>query len=424
MSWFVYKHSADKGYRVVGAADAARRGAEKLFAEWLPYNAVPESAAIVGHQRFADDLWYIIAKPAGTRSIHCLLIDLASYRGLEFSPFSAALGAPCGPKLPYEAVPAPALRWAGALDERLAAADDSYLDLAQRLFLGLSESDRMRDYVSALPVRGVATLSVFSRFELRDGAVLDRARVAALVRPMQRQHEAIGSLSADLATFRRDVEVRFDALAERAVPPPSPTENPALAERAEDLESRVAILETSRPAQATPQSRTVLQTSSSVGLAEWLLGGAFAIMLLLAAGQYFLISGPLAKRLDALTKGAPDITLASLTADASDVAGQLQSLNNSLATMGNVRVDLDALGARVSGLTLGAPQGVSIRALLDQLTGIETRLGKLESLQTNVSTLTTRIDCLEERLDAIGSRDFVFSPECEPKSAPTPQGDR
>jgi hypothetical protein len=526
MSWFVYQHSEDKGYRIVGATDTERRGAEKLFAEWLPYGAVPESAAIVGHQRVADDLWYVIAKPAGTNSIHGMLADRATYRLLEFSPFSAALGAPCGAKLAYEAVPGPALRWAGAADERLATSDDRYLDLAQRLFVGLSDTDRMHDYISALPARGVATHSQFSRFELREGAALDRARVAALLRPLQAEQGTIGRLAGELTTYRQDVEGRLKALTEK-IPPPSPSaEDLALTDRADKLEKRVAILETTPPPSAPPQPRSNQQASSDLRRAECLIAASLAIILLVGAAQYFLVSRPLSqravaadatieevrvkqtaanglfnalksdfdtlshaftdltagtssktslaslaqdittaqtgiadlgrqfteltvgspakrsltslardldaaqasiqslrRRLDELTSGTPKTTLASLAGEVSAVTSQVEALSKGLDALAGVREGVNSLASTLGALTLGAPQKISIRTILDQLDGMRKRLDALDlPPRRTIATLSAQIKCLEERLDAAGSPAFKFSTGCERRPVATPPG--
>jgi hypothetical protein len=427
MNWFVYEHTNEKGYRVVGATDAERSGAETLFREWLPYRAVPEAAAIVGHHRFAESLWFVVVKPAGTNSIHAMMADRATYERVDFSPFSLSLGAPCGASLVFGAIPGPPLCWAGVAHYRLAIGDDSYLELAQRLFIGLEKAARLQDYISALPLRGTARQSQFSRFELREGAVFDRAQAAILLRPLLAEKEvidrfgveknAISRVAGDLTAFREDVQHRLDALIKKIPAPGSGPDGPAVSGRVDKLEERLATLEAARPSAPTLTGRVQVRFR----LADWLFAGLFAVLLLAAVAQYSFISVPIGNQVADASGGlkSADSKIEEMTGQLAQVASSLGTLELHLAKlesqftaavgdasvaqlMGEISKATNGIGElrlQLDGIMHDAPPKTTFASLSaragEAATGIDVLNQKFGPLQSTVDSLTKSVAKLE-----------------------------
>lgn len=186
MSWFVIEFGKQQGYVINGAAPDEQLDADRLFSIWLPFGALGESVAAVGHQKVANDLWYVVAKPAGSNSIYAHRVNRSEYRSLGFSPFVDALAAPCARELGHEILSPGPLRWVGKREGRITTGGEPpTLQLAQRLFEALSETEREPDYISIAPERGTARNAAHCRFLFESGAKLDHvAAVAALGPPM------------------------------------------------------------------------------------------------------------------------------------------------------------------------------------------------------------------------------------------------
>ncbi|WP_213286741.1 hypothetical protein [Bradyrhizobium sp. sGM-13] len=182
MSWFVIEFAKQQGYVIKGAAPDEQPDADRLFSTWLPFGALGESVAAVGHQKAADDFWYVVVKPAGSNSIYAHRVNRSEYRSLGFSPFVDALAAPCAEELGLDTVSPGPLRWVGKPDGRITSGGGApTLQLAQRLFEALSETDREPDYISIAPERGTARNAAHCRFLFEPGAKLDRVAAAAAV---------------------------------------------------------------------------------------------------------------------------------------------------------------------------------------------------------------------------------------------------